>query len=162
VTTTLSCDAEAGAVGVKSNLVIADPGDFEEVASSDDPASHWHGFTFNGLDRVKLCALLSLLKSGSPDGEFEEYLDWVSADGRRSESDERPCVSTVRPDEVAELAVTAAMEDAELDQLAMEWGATEEFAGWSEWEIGELLRRIGDLAETAMLQEKCLILRHSQ
>ena len=142
-----------------SNLLIADRDDVENLACSDDPGCRWPGFAFNGLDGVKIFALLSLLKGGSPDGES---LATAGAYGHGPGGNDPPHVSTVGPDDVAELAVAAAMGDSELDELAMDWGATQSFMGWSEWEVGELLRRIGDLAETAMLQEKCLVLWHGR
>ena len=147
-------------MGSHSNLLIADQDELENLACSDDPARRWPGFAFSGLDVVKICALLSLLKGGSPDGEPLATAGDVEGHGHEGKAP--PHASTLGPDDVAELAVTAGMEDSELDELAMDWGSTHSFLGWSEWEVGELLRRIGDLAETAMLQEKCLVLWHGR
>ena len=65
-------------MGSHSNLLIADRDDVENLACSDDPGRRWPGFAFNGLDGVKIFALLSLLKGGSPDGES---LATAGADG---------------------------------------------------------------------------------
>jgi hypothetical protein len=62
---------------------------------------------------------------------------------------------------VAELARVAAMDETEFEKLAVGWAATEEFNGWSGAEVRELLRQLGDLAESASLQEKCLMLWQS-
>jgi hypothetical protein len=142
----------------RANLVIVDPSELLNMACSADSAGRWPGHTFDGLNAIKLCALLSLLKGGSPDATGENHTA-VSVRRRQRSDDEHPGVSTVPPEDIAELAMTAAMEETELDRLAMDCGAAEAFSDWSEWEVSDLLRRIGDLAETAMLHEKCLVLR---
>jgi hypothetical protein len=64
----------------------------------------------------------------------------------------------VGADEVAELAAVAGMEGDELVRLSGAWGGTSEFEGWSGSDVSELLRAIGDLAESAALECKCLLL----
>jgi hypothetical protein len=71
---------------------------------------------------------------------------------------ELPVVHVVNPEAVATLAAVAAMEGDELRELAEAWSATEEFSGWTDAEATELLRAIGDLAESASLENKCLFL----
>jgi len=149
-------------VRANTNLIIADPEDIEKVASDERPTSRFPGFACSGLDCVKLGALLSLLKGGWAGSETELVSEGLPLQDLELQSGEQAWVSAIDRDDVAELAVTAALEDSELDQLALDWGATESFVGWSEWEVWELLRRIGDLAEAAMLKEKCLVLRHGR
>jgi hypothetical protein len=67
----------------------------------------------------------------------------------------------VKPEQVAELAAVAGLDDAEFEALAESWATTEEFAGWSGADVRELLRELGDLAESASLQGKCLMLWQS-
>jgi hypothetical protein len=144
---------------VHSDLVIADLDEAPAVAASDSPVAEWAGFTFNGLDSVKLCTLLSVLRSADPLVGFERYLALVQDVG--SPGAKGPSVCAVAPDQVAELAGVAAMEEDEFDRVAAAWGKTEEFEGWSESETTELLRAVGDLAESASLDRKCLLLWQS-
>jgi hypothetical protein len=146
-------------VGVKSDLVIADLGDAQAVAESDSPAEEWEGFSFNGLDNIKLCTLLSLLRTGSPSQDFGRYLDLVET--VTPPTDEGPEISAVHADQVGELAAAAGMENERFDRLASAWGSTEEFEGWSESETTELLRAVADLAVSASLEGKCLLLWRS-
>jgi hypothetical protein len=67
----------------------------------------------------------------------------------------------VRPEQVAELAAVAGLDDDEFEALAEAWAATEEFAGWSAAEVRDLLREMGDLAESALLQDKWVMLWQS-
>jgi hypothetical protein len=143
-------------MGVQTDVVIANPDDAQAVADTDGPAAGRGGFTFNGFDRVQLCTLLSLIKAGGPDAEFERYLDRI--DVVSASSGEWPVVSVVRPELVTEVAAVAGLEAPEFEALAAAWAATEEFAGWSGSDVQQLLRELGDLAESASLQRKCLLL----
>ena len=143
-------------MGVLTDVVIADRDEAQMVADTDGPAVDRDGFTFNGFDRVQLCTLLSLLKASRPDVEFEHYLDRI--DVISSSSGEWPTVSVVPPELVIELAAVAEMDEAEFDELVEPWAATEEFAGWAASDVQALLRQLGDLAETASLEGKCLML----
>jgi hypothetical protein len=106
-----------------------------------------------------LCTLLSLLKTGSPDAQFERYLSLVEPVSEPAE--EGPVVVAVKPEQVDELAIVAGLEGAKFEALAALWAATEEFAGWSGSDVRELLRKLSDLAESASLQGKCLMLWQS-
>jgi len=75
--------------------------------------------------------------------------------------EEGPVVIGVKPKQVAELATVAGLDEAEFEALAASWAATEEFAGWSGSDVRELLRELGDLAESASLQGKCVMLWQS-
>jgi hypothetical protein len=97
-----------------------------------------------------------LLLAGDPMQDFDRCLDLVEA--VIPPADEGPVVFAVHADEVAALAAVVAMERDEFDRLSEAWGSTEEFEGWSKPEVSELLRAIGDLAESASLEGKCLLL----
>ena len=146
-------------MGMQTDVVIADPDEAQAVADSDGPAAERPGFTFNGFDRVQLCSLLSLLKAGGPDAEFENYLDHIEVIS--ASSGELPAVSVVSPEMVSLVAAVAGLDGTEFEALAASWAATEEFAGWSGVDVRALLRELGDLAESASLQGKCLLMWQS-
>jgi hypothetical protein len=146
-------------MGVQTDVVIADLDEAQAVADAATPAAQWEGFTFNGFHHVQLCTLLSLLKAGNPSTEFERYLSRVKAVSDPAE--ECPVVFAVRPEQVAELAAVAGLEGHEFESLATSWASTAEFAGWDGSDVRELLRELGDLAESAVLQGKCLMIWQS-
>jgi len=146
-------------MGVQTDVVIADLDDAQAIAEMATPTAEWDGFTFNGFDHVQVCTLLSLLSAGRPDAEFQHYLGVVEPVAVGGE--EGPVVVGVKPEQVAELAAVARLDEAEFESLAASWAATEEFAGWSGSDVRELLRELGDLAESASLQGKCLMLWQS-
>jgi hypothetical protein len=128
----------------------------QAIADSDASASDREGFNFTGFDRVQLCTLLSLLKSGGAYSDFEPYLDTI--DVVTASADEWPVVSIVKTERVSELAAVAAMEPDEFESLARLWEATEEFAGWSNKDVRDLLKQLGDLAELASLSGQCIMI----
>ena len=130
--------------------------DAQAVATSLEPTKDWPGFSFKGFDNVKACTLLSLLKSGRPYVEFEHYLDRVLPLDVVDE--EGPVVCPIHPDQVAELAAIASLEDVAFENLATSWAATDEFAMWAGSDVRFLLRELGDLAESATLEGKCLFI----
>lgn len=143
-------------MGFQTNVLIADLDEAQAVADNDSPTADRDGFTFTGFDRVQVCTLLSLLESGSSDGEFDRYLDAI--DIVRSSTDDWPVVSVIRPQQVAQLATIATLDDDEFEKVADSWGSTEEFDGWSSSDIRDLLRQLADLADTARLERKCLLI----
>ena len=146
-------------MGVQTDVVIADQSEAQDIANSDTPASTWVGFTFNGFHEVHLCTLLSLLKAGSPSAEVDHYLNVVEYITPRDQ--ESPVVSVAGPKEVAELAAVASLDEDEFESLAQSWGTTEESDGWTGEDVRELLRELGDLAESASLERKSLFLWQS-
>jgi hypothetical protein len=146
-------------MGVQTDVVIASPDDGPAIATSATPTAEWQGFTCKGFDHVQVCTLLSLLQEGSAYAAFERYLKVVESVAVGGE--EGPVVIGVRPEQVAELAAVAALEAAEFEGLAASWAATEEFAGWSAADVRELLRELGDLAQSASLQDKWVMLWQS-
>jgi hypothetical protein len=145
-------------MGVQSDLVLAAPDAAEAIRASDCPSAEWDGFSFKGMDNVKIATLLSLLGSKSPGSDYEKWLDAVPAIG---DDEYGPWVFSFADDAVVLLGTIASKEGSELDELAKTWGATEEFEDWAPNEVSDLLRSIGDLAEAATLEKKTMFLRIS-
>ncbi len=139
-------------MGVQTDVVIADLNEAQAIAETATPTAGWEGFSFNGFDHVQLCSLLSLLCAGNADAEFERNLGVVEPASAPAE--EGPLVVAVMPDQVAELAAVARMETDEFESLASSWAAIEEFDGWSASDARELLRELGDLADSASLHSR--------
>jgi hypothetical protein len=150
---------ESSAMGVQTDIVIASLNEAQAIADTATPTVDWTGFTFNGFHHVQLCTLLSLLATGGPHTDFERYLGVIEVASGPTE--EGPIVFAVKPEQVAELAAVAELEDNEFEALATLWGSTDEFAHWSASDVRELLRELGDLAESALLQAKCLMIWQS-
>jgi hypothetical protein len=146
-------------MGVQTDIVIGDLEEAQAIANTTTPTTGWQGFTFNGFDHIHLCTLLSLLKAGNPDTEFQRYLSIVEPVSAPTK--DGPAVVAVKPEQVAELAAVAELEEDEFEYLASSWAATEEFAAWSRSDVRDLLRELGDLAETALLEGKCLMVWQS-
>lgn len=146
-------------MGFHTDILIADPHEAQEVADSESPTAERDGFTFIGFDRVQLCTLLSLLKSGTWDSCFEYYLEAI--DVVRSSTNDWPVVSVLKPKEVAELAAAASLESSEFQRVATSWAATEEFEGWAGSDVRDLLQGLVDLADSAALQKKCIMIWQS-
>ena len=49
------------------------------------------------------------------------------------------------------------MEEDEQESLAERWGQTEELTGWDATEVIDIVRNIGDMAESALLENKTLL-----
>jgi hypothetical protein len=146
-------------MGFQTDVVIADCDEAQALADTDSPANDREGFTFSGFDRVQLCTLLSLINCGNWEMQFDRYLDAIEIVS--SSSDEWPVVSVVKPEQVAELARAAELEDEGFGRLKASWAATEEFAGWESQDVHDLLRELTDLADSAKLQRKCVMIWQS-
>lgn len=140
-------------MGIQSDLVIAGANEAEDVRASESPAMEWEGLSFQGLENVKLATLLSLLSSHSPDSDYEKWLDELP-----SLSNESPWLFVLSAAAVKCLSRIAEQEGAEFEKLAESWAATEEFEAWESSDVNDLLRSIGDLAESATLERKTMIL----
>lgn len=143
----------------QTDVLIASFDEVQAVADSDSPTADRNGFTFAGFDRVQVCTLLSLLESGTSDAQFDRYLDLI--DVVPSSTDDWPVVSVIRPEQVAQLAAVATLEDAAFEKLAASWAATEEFECWAGSDVRDLLRELADLADTARLERKCVMIWQS-
>ena len=138
-----------------TQLVIAKPSDAKVLLDSEDPLESRDGFAYTGLDRVRLITLWALAVSASPDDQFDERLDAVHV---INDKDLDRWVDILPPEMVAALGTIATLDDNEFDRLARSWMDTEEFEGWKEDEVFDLLRQVSDLAETARLENKSLFL----
>src|SRR5262249_52949476 len=96
-------------MGVQTDVGIADLNDAQAVAETATPTAEWEGFTFNGFHHVQVCTLLSLLKAGRPDAEFQQYLGMVEPVVVGGE--EGPVVFGIGPEQVAELAAIAGLDE---------------------------------------------------
>lgn len=146
-------------MGFHTDILTADVGEAQDIADSESPAANRRGFTFTGFDRVQVCTLLSLIESGSWDTHFDRHLDNI--DVVRSSADDWPVVSVIRPEQVEQLAAVASFEDAEFEKLADLWAATEEFEGWTQSDVRDLLRELADLADSARLECKSILIWQS-
>lgn len=144
-------------MGVISELVIAKPDAARAVCESDEPLMQYDGFTCKGLDNIKLATLLSLVSCGSAGEQFERWSEAVPLSVDLGE--DGPWAFALTHEAVETLASVAAMEGDQFDQLATAWSNTEEFSGWLPEDTIELLRLIGDTAETATLNREGIVLR---
>ncbi len=142
-------------MGVLSHLFVAEAFEADAVAASDEPSQAWEGFSCRGLDRIKLATLWALVEAGSPDDRLESRLNAIRT---IPEGDQGPWVDVAPPDMLRALAAVAAMEECEQTTLAERWGQTEELKDWEASEVCEVLRSIGDTAETAQLYNKTLLI----
>ena len=141
-------------MGVIAQLVAADLSEARAVLDSDDPVRSWDGFIDKGLDALRLTALWSLAETGLPDDRLVERLEAL---GEIHDPEEGRWVLIIPPRMLAALA-SLAEEPEELEHLAGFLGSTDEFDGLDEPEVLDLLRLVGDLAETAELGRKTLLL----
>src|SRR5262249_99559 len=115
----------------------------------------WDGFFCRGLDRIKLATLWALVEADSPDDRLEQRLDAIRT---IPDGDHGPWVDVLPPKMLASLAAIAAMEENDQESLAERWGQTEELDGWEASEVFDLVRSIGDTAESAQLENKTLLI----
>jgi hypothetical protein len=142
-------------MGAPHELLIADTREVKAVLDTDDPIDAWEGFPCRDLDSAKLVSLWALVEGGDLRHEIARRRDDVPA---IPDPYGHPWVAVVPPPMLESLAAIAAMDDDEVERLAGEWGRGEEFEGWDRQEIFDLLRDVGDLAETALLERKTLLL----
>jgi hypothetical protein len=142
-------------MGVLNHLLIADASEVDAVAASEEPSQTWDGFFCRGLDRIKLATLWALVEAGSADHGLEQRLDAIRT---IPEVDQGPWVDIIPPKMLGALASIAAMEEGEQESLAERWGETDELEGWEASEVFDLVRSIGDSAESAELENKTLLI----
>ncbi len=142
-------------MGMVSQVLIASPSEADAVAASDEPSQTWDGFTYRGLDRIKLATLWALVESGSVNNRIDERLDQIRT---IPEGDQGPWVDIIPTRMLSVLSSIGAMEGDEQASVAEDWGRTEELEGWDPSEVLDLVRNIGDTAETAQLEGKTLLI----
>ncbi len=141
-------------MGMINHLLVADVADAKAIAVHDDPSREWDGFFCQGLDRIKLVGLWALIEAGSPDDRSHERMDGIQT---IAEGDAGPWVDVLPSAMVSALASLAAMDDTEIAGLAASLCRMEDFEGWADDEVNDLVRSIGDQAETADLKGKTLM-----
>jgi hypothetical protein len=142
-------------MGVLNHLLVAHASEADVAAGSDEPHLTWDGFFCRGLDRIKLATLWALVESGSADDHLGARLDQIRT---TPEGDRGPWVDIVPTKMLSALASIAAMEEDEKASIAEQWGRTDEFEGWDSADVLDLMRSIGDTAESAQLEGKTLLI----
>jgi len=142
-------------MGVLNHLLVADASEADALLASDEPSKTWDGFFCRGLDRIKLATLWALVEAGSADNRLEQRLDAIRT---ISAGDRWLWVDIVPPKMLGSLTSIAAMEEDEQELLAKRWCQTEELEGWDASEVFDLVRSIGDTAESAHLENKTLVI----
>jgi len=104
---------------------------------------------------LKLATLWALVECGSADDHLDERLGQIRT---IPEGDRGPWVDIVPTKMLSSLAAIAVMEEDEQASLAVHWGQTEELEGWAMSDILDLVRSVGDAAETAQLDDKTLLI----
>jgi hypothetical protein len=143
-------------MSVLSDLLIADKAEAREIGECDTPVREWEGIELKALDPVRLSTLWAILTDVTG---VESVVALTSRFTLLYEaSDDGPWVSEV-PCELRErLSPLAALEPEEIEPIARAWAATEEMQGWEYADVEETLREISDLADTARLMGKDLLL----
>lgn len=141
-------------MGMNNQLLVADVTDAGEIAAHDDPSREWDGFLCRGLDRIKLVALWALIEAGSTHDRSDHRMDAIQ---KIAEGDAGPWVDVLPSTMVSALASLAAMDNDEIARLAAPLCRMEDFDDWTHDEISDLIRSIGDQAETASIQGKTLM-----
>jgi hypothetical protein len=142
-------------MGVISTLLVARPNEAEAVLASDEPSRTWDGFSYRGLDRIKLATLWALVESNFDNDRLNDRLDQIRT---IPQGDKGPWVDILPTTMLSELASIAVMEEDDQARVAELWGKTNEFRYWDRSKVIDLLRSIGDAAETAQLDGKTLLL----
>ncbi len=134
-------------MGVLTDLVIAEERDAAHIATLKYPLSEFAGIDIKGVDSVKLTTLHSIL-SGMP---FKDLL--VQYDPVAEASEDGPWVFLLPTDLVGMLA---GLGEAEIVNIASQWGNTEEFQleKWSQNDVAVVLSNIANLARQASVQGK--------
>jgi signal transduction histidine kinase len=144
-------------MGWQTDVVCARREEARAVAAEDQSATDRPGFTCRGFDHIKLGVLLSLIREDEPEAAVERDLERMEV--VHAVDEDGPAVWVVPSEFVAELAGMAGLTDSERNSLAAVWGATEEMEEWSEADVRELLQDLADLAETATLTARCVMIR---
>jgi hypothetical protein len=142
-------------MGILNHLLVAHASEAEAIVACDDPSRTWDGFFYRGLDRIKLATLWALVESGSVNDRLDERLDQIHT---IPEGDEGPWVDIIPTRMLFALASIAAMEESKQTTIAEKWSRTEELEGSDPSEVFDLVRSIGDTAETAQLEDKTLLI----
>lgn len=143
-------------MSVLSDLIIADPQEAQDVAQCDEPARDWEGIEIKTLDPVTLGSLWAILTKASEAEAVGKLVDQIAL--LHNVSDNGPWVYEIPRQLRDALAEVSGMETEEVQPVAEAWAATDELKGWEYEEVESVLREVADLADTARLLGKDLLL----
>lgn len=144
-------------MGVISELIIASASDASLVAESLSPCENWQGFVWKGLDHIKLATLWCIIAGEELEVdhvvERSEQIEMTN-----SASEEGPWVFVI-PTELRNILAELAREDDEkIQAVARDWATTEELEEWEFSDVTGMLQETIDLADSARIVEKDLLL----
>ncbi len=141
-------------MGVTNHLLVANAAEADAIAAHDDPSREWDGFYCQGLDKIKLVALWSLIEAGSTEDRFEQRMESVRTIQMGTNG---PWVDIAPSAMVSALASLTALKEDEVAELTGALRRMEDFDAWDEDDVAGLIRSIGDQAETASLQGMTIV-----
>lgn len=143
-------------MGVLTDVVIADEGEAEAVATERVPAKRWRGIDAKGIDQVKLATLWARLAQRGLDVESIVKLatDFATL---FEVSEEGPWVFRI-PGRLVELL--ADLDDQHAATTAVAWASTEEFVldRWDSGAVRSILDELRSLAREARAKKKSLLM----
>ena len=144
-------------MGVLSDLVIANPQEAQDVAQCDNPAREWEGIEIKTLDPVTLGSLWAILTKVSDDEAVGKLVDQIAL--LHEVSDNGPWVYTnPKPVERRPGGSIGHGSLRKCRPVAEAWAATDELECWEYEEVEAVLLEVADLADTARLQDKDLLM----
>jgi hypothetical protein len=137
-------------MGVLTDFVVADLADAQKVCDSSCPYQDFDGFAAKGINTFKLDALHAILR-----GEAGPPIDATVCSG----GEDGPWVFEVPRDLVQRLAALTAQQ---LEVVARQWAATEEFSprydNWPLEAVQEVLNELATLCNRAVTQGKSVLM----
>ncbi len=129
-------------MGILTNIIVALHDEVEAIGESLHPVDEWNGIELRDFDTAKIATLHIVLTGDLFDDAVVRYEPVYVSDV------EGALVLRI-PDEVT--GRLADLDEEQLDQVAIELAATEEFEseGWGEEAIAAMLGELGELAHFA-------------
>jgi hypothetical protein len=144
-------------MGVLSELVIASRSEAASVAESESPTRTWQGVVWKGLDQIKLASVWCLLDSEPL--QVDNVVECSMQFELLAETTENgPWVFAVPSACRDKLAELSGDDEGEIQAVVRDWAATDELIDWDQSDVAELLQSIIQLADTAKLEGKDLLL----
>jgi len=137
-------------MSVLTQFIAAEDDEIEEVGESPSPVDEWSGLQLRDVDTARIATLHTLLTGDLFDDAIAHYEPvYVSAA-------EGALVLRLADELTGRLA---ALDEDNLDDVALELAATEEFecAGWENEAIAAMLADLADLARLAESQGQALL-----
>lgn len=137
-------------MSVLTQFIAAEEDEIEAIGESLSPVDEWSGLQMRDVDTAKIATLHSLLTG-------ELFDDAVAHYEPTYVSEAEGALVLRLADELTERL--AALDEDNLDAVAMELAATEEFeyAGWESEAIAAMLADLADLARLAESQGQTLL-----